>query len=248
MLQEKTTEKLTAMRLHGMVEFLRRWVEAPAQQRLSPLEFAGMLADAEWLHRENKRLSTRLRTARLRHSDASLEGVDYAIPRQLEKQLVLQLQTSVWIQQNQNLVITGPTGVGKSYIACAFGQKACRDGFSVLYRRASRLFEELAQARADGTLPTVLRRIAKTRLLIIDDFGLEVLSPADRKALLEVIEDRYALGSTLITSQLPIESWHPVIGDATLADAILDRLLHNAHRLKLDGPSVRKVKGSLTSS
>jgi len=248
MLQEKTIEKLETMRLKGMAEYLRRWLAEPAQQRLSPMELIGLITDAEWMHRENRRLTTRLRTARLRHATATLEDVDYANPRIIERQLVLQLQSSVWIQQSQNLVITGPTGVGKSYLACAFGQKACRDGLSVTYRRASRLFEELAQARADGTLPSVMRRLARTRLLIIDDFGLEVLNAADRKAFLEVMEDRYAVGSTLVTSQLPIDGWHAVIGEATIADAILDRLLHNAHRLPLDGPSIRKTKGSLTRS
>lgn len=149
MLQEKTIEKLETMRLKGMAEYLRRWLAEPAQQRLSPMELIGLITDAEWMHRENRRLTTRLRTARLRHATATLEDVDYATPRIIERQLVLQLQSSVWIQQSQNLVITGPTGVGKSYLACAFGQKACRDGLSVTYRRASRLFEELAQARAD---------------------------------------------------------------------------------------------------
>ena len=248
MLQEKTIEKLEFMRLKGMAEYLRRWLAEPTQQRLAPMELIGLMTDAEWMHRENRRMTTRLRTARLRQATATLEDIDYEIPRKMDRNVILQLQSSVWIQQNQNLVITGPTGVGKSYLACAFGQKACRDGLSVAYRRASRLFEELTQARADGTLPSVMRRLAKTRLLIIDDFGLEVLNAADRRSLLEIMEDRYGVGSTLVTSQVPIDGWHAVIGDATIADAVLDRLLHNAHRLPLDGPSVRKTKGSLTKS
>jgi DNA replication protein DnaC len=215
------------------------------QPRREPLDLVGLLADAEWMERENKRLTQRLRNARLKQQ-ACLEDVDYTHARGLTKSTLQELQTSRWILDKQNVVLTGPTGVGKSYLACALGQKACRDGYTVMYRRVSRLFDELAQARADGTLPLLLRRLAKANLLILDDFGLEVLGPAERKGLLEVLEDRYGSSSTIVTSQLAPDAWHPVIGDPTLADAILDRLVHNAHRLVLKGDSIRRAKSDLT--
>ena len=245
MLVEQTLEKLTSMRLLGMAAFLRTWLAEPRQQDIAPVELIGLLADAEWVHRENARLTQRLKAAKLRIS-AAIEDIDYTHPRALPKATIHELQSSRWIQQNQNLVLTGPTGVGKSYLACAFGQKACRDGFTVAYRRTSRLFDELAQARADGTLPHLLRRLAKVKVLILDDFGLEVLGPAERKGLLEVMEDRYGVSSTIVTSQLSPDQWHAVIGDPTIADAVLDRLVHNAHRVALKGESIRRTRGSLT--
>jgi len=245
MLVEQTLDKLNSMRLIGMAAFLRTWLADPKQRDVSPLDLVGMLADAEWLHRENARLTQRLRNAKLK-LQACVEDIDYAHTRGLTKSTILELQTSRWVREKQNVVITGPTGVGKSYLACALGQKACRDGFSVAYRRVSRLFDELAQARADGTLPLLLRRLAKTNILILDDFGLEVLGVAERKGLLEVLEDRYDVSSTIITSQLAPNAWHATIGDPTLADAILDRLVHNAHRLTLDGDSIRRAKSTLT--
>lgn len=245
MLVEQTLDKLNSMRLIGMAAFLRTWLADPKQRDVSPLDLVGMLADAEWLHRENARLTQRLRNAKLK-LQACVEDIDYAHTRGLTKSTILELQTSRWVREKHNVVITGPTGVGKSYLACALGQKACRDGFSVAYRRVSRLFDELAQARADGTLPLLLRRLAKTNILILDDFGLEVLGVAERKGLLEVLEDRYDVSSTIITSQLAPNAWHATIGDPTLADAILDRLVHNAHRLTLDGDSIRRAKSTLT--
>lgn len=247
MLVEQTLDKLNSMKLYAMAGYLRGWLEKTHGQDVSPAELIGLLSDAEWVHRENKKLTSRLQNARLRQL-ASIEDIDYAHARGLQKSQVLELATSRWVTERQNVLLTGPTGVGKSFIACALAQKACRDGHSVVYRRASRLFDELAQARADGTHANALKRLAKAQVLVLDDFGLEPLNAAERKELLEVLEDRYQSGSTIVTSQLEPKDWHAVIGDATLADAILDRLVHNAHRLKLAGESIRKADTNLTKA
>jgi DNA replication protein DnaC len=247
MLVEQTMEKLVAMKLRGMAEALRRWLEKPKEKQLAPLDLIGLLADAEWEEREQKRLTARLRNARFRQ-EASVEDIDYQHPRGLAKAVMLDLAACRWVTAHQNVVFTGHTGVGKSYLACALGQKACRDGHTVVYRRTSRLLDELAQARADGSHFNLLRRLAKTEVLILDDFGLEVLNAAQRKDLLEVLEDRYGVSSTIVTSQLEPKDWHSVIGDETIADAVCDRLVHNAHRVKLAGESIRKVKGDLTKN
>jgi DNA replication protein DnaC len=247
MLVEQTMEKLVAMKLRGMAEALRRWLEKPKEKQLAPLDLIGLLADAEWEEREQKRLTARLRNARFRQ-EASVEDIDYQHPRGMAKAVMLDLAACRWVTAHQNVVFTGHTGVGKSYLACALGQKACRDGHTVVYRRTSRLLDELAQARADGSHFNLLRRLAKTEVLILDDFGLEVLNAAQRKDLLEVLEDRYGVSSTIVTSQLEPKDWHSVIGDETIADAVCDRLVHNAHRVKLAGESIRKVKGDLTKN
>jgi DNA replication protein DnaC len=247
MLVEQTMEKLVSMKLPGMAEALRRWLEKPKEKQLAPLDLIGLLADAEWEEREQKRLTARLRNARFRQ-EASVEDIDYQHPRGLAKAVMLDLAACRWVTAHQNVVFTGHTGVGKSYLACALGQKACRDGHTVVYRRTSRLLDELAQARADGSHFNLLRRLAKTEVLILDDFGLEVLNAAQRKDLLEVLEDRYGVSSTIVTSQLEPKDWHSVIGDETIADAVCDRLVHNAHRVKLAGESIRKVKGDLTKN
>jgi DNA replication protein DnaC len=245
MLVEQTMEKLTGMKLKGMAEALRRWMESPKEKAIPAADLVGLLADAEWTSRENRKLTTRLRTARFRQ-EACVEDIDYQHPRGLAKAVMLDLASCRWVNAHQNVIFTGETGVGKSYLACALGQKACREGHSVAYRRTSRLLDELAQARADGTLFLLLRRLAKTEVLVLDDFGLEVLSPAQRKDLLEVLEDRYGVSSTIVTSQLEPKDWHSVIGDATIADAVCDRLVHNAHRVKLGGESIRKTRADLT--
>ncbi len=245
MLIEQTMEKLVAMKLHGMAEALRRWMESPKEKAMPAPDLVGLLADAEWTARENKKLTARLRTARFRQ-EACVEDIDYQHPRGLSKQVMLDLAACRWVSAHQNIILSGQTGVGKSYLACALGHKACRDGHSVVYRRTSRLLDELAQARADGTHFQLLRRLAKAQVLVLDDFGMEVLTAAQRKDLLEVIEDRYAVSSTIITSQLEPSAWHSVIGDETVADAICDRLVHNAHRVKLGGESIRKTKADLT--
>jgi DNA replication protein DnaC len=245
MLIEQTLEKLSTMQLRGMVTALRQWLDEPHRQQLPPTDLIGLLADAEWLERENRRLTTRLRQARFR-LPACVEDIDYRHPRGLAKALLLDLATSRWVVQHQAVILTGKTGTGKSYLACALGHKACRDGYPVLYKRTSRLFDELAQARADGTYLFALRRLAKTPVLILDDFGLERLGAPERRALLDVLEDRYDVSSTIITSQLDPDQWHGVIGDDTAADSICDRLVHNAYRITLDGESMRKARATLT--
>lgn len=245
MLVEQTMEKLVSMKLRGMAEALRRWLEQPKDKEMTPTDLVGLLADAEWNEREEKRLTARLRIARFRQ-DASVEDIDYQQPRGLTKALMLDLARCSWVKVHQNVLFTGLTGVGKSYLACALGQKACREGHSVVYRRTSRLLDEIVQARADGSHFQLLRRLAKTEVLILDDFGLEVLTAAQRKDLLEVLEDRYGVSSTIVTSQLEPSHWHSVIGDETIADAVCDRIIHNAHHVKLGGESIRKQRGNLT--
>jgi DNA replication protein DnaC len=245
MLVEQTLEKLSTMKMHGMADGLRRWMDQPKEKHLTALDVVGMMVDAEWHEREERKLTARLRNARFRE-DASIEDIDYQHPRGLQKAVMQELAECRWITASQNVIFTGKTGVGKSYLACALGQKACREGYSVAYRRASRLLDEVAQARADGTHFHLLRRLAATDVLVVDDFGMEVLNAVQRKDLLEVLEDRYGSSSTIITSQLEPKEWHAVIGDETIADAVCDRLVHNAHKVRLAGESIRKTKGDLT--
>jgi len=200
----------------------------------------GMLVDAEHLARDNKRITRLLREAKLRLPSACIEDIDYAPKREIDRAQIRQLSTGRWIADHANVLITGMTGVGKSYLACAFGQQACRTGFRVLYRRVPRLFEELALAHADGTYTRLLGRLAKIDVLVLDDWGLAPLKDQERRDLLEILEDRHGLRSTIVTSQLPVAKWHDHLGDPTIADAVLDRVSHNAHRIVLKGPSRRK--------
>jgi DNA replication protein DnaC len=221
MLLEQTMDKLNSMKLHGTAEALRQWRDKPKEKDTAPVDLIGIIADAEWIHRENLKLTARLRNARLRQP-ACVEDIDYAHARGLSKAVMLELATSRWVASHQNIILTGPTGVGKSYLACALGNKACRDGFTVAYRRSSRLFDELAQARADGTYPHLLRRLAKMQVLILDDFGLETLGPSQRKELLEVLDDRHGVSSTVITSQLDPKDWHAGMGDRLRPESVID--------------------------
>ncbi len=242
MLLEQTLEKMNAMKLFGMAKAFREWHDTPKKQELTVQDFVGLLTDAEWVYRENRKLQLRLAAARFK-LQACVEDIDFGHARGLNKSAVLELASSRWVQQHQNIILTGHTGLGKSYLACALGQKACRDGFTVVYRRATRLFDELALARGDGTYSTLLKRLAKANVLILDDFGLEALVAQQRKDLLEILDDRYNASSTIVTSQLEPKDWHAVIGDPTLADAICDRLVHNAHRIKLGASeSIRKTE------
>ncbi len=245
MLTHPTIEKLTTMRFSGMAQALNEQLEMDHLDDMTFEERLGLLLDREEVVRETRRLNTRLRKAKLRHQ-ACIEDIDFRYPRGLDKSIVIKLSSCQWIKKHQNLSITGPTGVGKSYLACAFAQKACREGMTAMYLRISKLFEDLALAKGDGRYLKLLATYAKTDLIVLDDYGLAQLNQEQRHDLLEIFEDRHGLKSTLITSQLPMKKWHEQIGDPTLADAILDRVVHSAHTLKLKGESMRKQKADLT--
>ena len=243
MLIEQTIEKLSALKLRGMLAALEGWQKTgPTHADIAPTDLVGLLTEAEWTERENRRLTSRLREARFREQ-ATVEAVDYTHKRGLKKSQILDLAHGSWIQAHQNLIVSGPTGVGKTFLVCALGHQACRSGYRVLYTRASRFFGDLNKARLDGTYPRLLQRIQKAQVLILDDFDSAPLDGNERRDLREVMDDRYDLASTLVTSQMEPSHWHTFIGDETLADAILDRLVHNAHRIKLSGESLRKTKG-----
>jgi DNA replication protein DnaC len=242
MLNEPTIEKLRALRLGAMAD---AWIEQTKDPKMSSLSFDerfGMIVDAEHLSRDNRRLKRLLNDAQLRLGAACLEDVDVSPGRGIDKAMARQLGSCTWVTEHLNVLLAGPTGVGKTYVACALGQAACRRGHRVLYRRVSRILEEIALARAEGTYARLLSRFAKADVIVLDDWGLGTLREQQRHDLLEVIEDRYGRACTVITSQLPIPKWHEWIGDPTLADAILDRLLNNAYKLELKGNSRRKVK------
>lgn len=245
MLLHPTLEKLHTLRFTGMATALQEQMEMDIDGTLGFEERLGLLLDREQAVRETRKMQTRLRKAKLRQ-DASVEDIDFRHPRKLDKSLVVRLADCLWIKDHTNLIITGPTGVGKSYLACAFAQKACREGYSALYFRMSKLFEDLALAKGDGRYLKLLTAYAKTDLLVLDDYGLTTLNQEQRHDLLEILEDRHNLKATLVTSQLPVKHWHEQIGDPTLADAILDRLVHTAHKIELDGESMRKKKARLT--
>lgn len=244
MLMEPTLEKLRAMRLEGMAQ---SWMGQQKETDIAKLGFderLALLVDAEWMNRENKRVKRALKEAKLKLGEASLENVDYAARRELDKATVRQLASCKWVHEHQAILITGATGTGKTYLGCALAQQACRKGFRAVYRRASRLFDELRIARADGTYPRVLARFARVDVLLIDDFGISPVTDEERRHLLELLEDRYNTRSTIVTSQLAPGDWHDYLADATLADAICDRIVHHAHRLVLKGPSRRKERSA----
>ena len=240
MLTEPTREKLLELRLGAFAAAWEQQQQDPEIERLGFDERLALLVDAEWLDRQNKRLARNLREAKLRLSQACIENLDYPPARKLDKRRIRELATCRWIAEHHNVAITGPTGVGKTFLACALAQQACRKGYRALYRRAPRLFDELTLARADGTYPRLLAKLARIDLLVIDDWGLVSVGETERRDLLEVVEDRDGTRSTIMTSQLPVENWHDHLGNPSVADAICDRLLHRAHRIVLQGPSRRK--------
>jgi DNA replication protein DnaC len=242
MLNEPTLDKMKTLRLDAMAEAWLGQQRDPEAGSLAFDERLGLLVDAEWLHRENKRLARNLKEAKLRFPGACIEDIDYPAKRALDRSMIRHLATCVWVKEHLNVVVTGATGTGKSYIACALAQQACRVGYRALYRRASRLYDELVLARADGTYARVLSRTAKIDVLVIDDWGLAPLKAHERQDLLEVLEDRHGNRSTIFASQLPVSHFHETIGEPTIADAICERLLHNAHRIALKGPSRRKIQ------
>ena len=241
MLTHPTLEKLHALHLSGMVKAFEEQTATADIQSLSFEERLGLMVDREMTERDNRRLRTRLRKAKLRLT-AAVEDIDYRHPRGLDKAQLTSLASCRWIQDHDNLILTGKTGTGKSYIACALGQKACREGYTAVYLRLPRLCQELAVARGDGRYGKLLATYAKTDLLILDDWGITPLNAEQRRDLLEILDDRYAARSTLVAGQLPVERWHDYLEDPTIADAILDRLIHNAHRITLRGESMRKKK------
>jgi DNA replication protein DnaC len=243
MLTHPTHDRLIALGLTGMARALEEQRTQPDVAALPFEERLGLMIDREAIERDNKRLANRLKFAGLRQS-AVVEDIDVKAARGLDRALLHKLVAGDWIDRKQNLIIIGPTGIGKSFIACALGHKACRDDRAVLYQRVPRLFDALALARGDGRHAALLRTFARVSLLILDDWGLAPLTPGQGRDLLEIVDDRHNRGSTIITSQVLVEHWHEVIANPTVADAILDRLIHNAHRLQLDGPSMRKLQAA----
>ena len=243
MLQQPMIEKLLSMRLHGMTEGLKAQEQDPAMREMSFLERFAMLVDQQWNWRENQALARRLKAARLR-GNICVEDIDYRASRGLDKSVIRALtQESGWVAHHENIFVLGPTGVGKSFIAAALAQKACRDGYSVFCTRAAVLFRDLTLARADGSLRTLLARLARIDVLMIDDWAMAPLTESERRDFWEICEDRCQSRSTILTSQLPVSKWHEQIGDPTLADSILDRIVHNAHRIEMRGDSMRKTRG-----
>jgi|SaaInlV_110m_DNA_1040235.scaffolds.fasta_scaffold07504_2 DNA replication protein DnaC len=241
MQNQQTLQQLRTLKLIGMADALEQQQTQPAtHDELCFEERLNLLVDREATHRHNNKITRLLKTAKLK-LQANPEDVDYSHPRGLMKSQFAQLLNGQWLQQHHNILLTGPTGCGKTYLACVLATQACRQGYSVRYFRTSQLLEDLSIAHGDGRFSKLIQQLAKTDVLLLDDWGLEKLSQGQRNDLLEIMEDRHGSKSTLITSQLPINQWHQSIGDATLADAILDRLLHNAHKLKLKGESMRKL-------
>ena len=245
MLTNPTMNKLQEMRFYGMAKAYAEQMQTDVENLSFDERFA-LLVDREMLDRESRRLKTRLRKAKLRQA-AAMEDIDYKQPRGLNKSLLLKLSDCKWIKEHHNILIVGPTGTGKTYLACALAHKACLQGFSSHYTRVSRLMPELIIARGDGSFSKRLANLAKTDVLVLDDWGLITLAAEHRRDLLEILDDRHGRKSTIVTSQLPIKLWHEAINDSTLADAILDRLIHNAYRIELKGESMRKIKSTLTS-
>ena len=243
MLTHPTLELLHQLGFNGMAKAFSEIEASSEGATLTHPEWLGLLLDREVTYRHDKRLRARLRYARLRHQ-AAIEDIDYRATRGLDRVLFNKLVEGSWIDAHDNLILCGPTGIGKSWLACALGHKACRDNRSVLYQRIPKLFADLALARGDGRYARILRALGGVQLLILDDWGLQPLDAAARHDLLEILEERYGRRATIVTSQIPVDKWHDLIGDPTYADAILDRIVHNAHRINLTGHSLRRSRAS----
>lgn len=241
MLTHPLLEKLQTLRFHGMLKALEEQMHMPDIQSFAFEDRLGLLIDREMTERDNRKLDTRLKNAKLRQS-ACLEDINLRHPRGLDKSLLMQLGDCRWLKEHQNVLITGPTGVGKTYIACALAHKACREGYSAFYTRLPRLLHDLGIAKGDGRYDKLLKTMARSDLLVLDDWGLDKFTKEQQHDLLEIFEDRHERRSSLITSQLPVKHWHEILGDPTLADAILDRLVHNSYKITLKGDSMRKIK------
>lgn len=247
-MMQLTMDKLDSMKLYGMSDGLKEQIASSAYKDLSFEERFSMLVDKEMVCRDNRKLQMLLRKAHLRYPNACIEDINFRIKRGIIKQVILKLAQNEWIRNKQNIIITGSTGVGKSYIACAFGNNACRLGISSYYVRLPRLLKDFEIARTDGRYIKLLQRLSRVKLLIVDDWGLSSLSDVERRDFLEITEDRHNVRSTIICGQLPIDKWHDVIGDPTIADAICDRLIHNAHKINLKGESMRKALSNIKTS
>lgn len=241
MIQEQTIAKLHRLKLSGMAQAFQEQQEGIIYNGLSFEERLAMLVDREAAERDSRRLTNLLRGAKLRYSGACPEDIDFRTPRGLSRDAVLSLVQNGWVTAKQNVIVTGPAGTGKTFLSCALGNSACRAGMSTHYLRLPRLLQEMHIARADGSYGKVLTRLARFSVLIIDDWGLSKLGDRERRDILEVLEDRHNMSSTIISSQLPVEKWHEIIGDPTIADAVLDRVIHNSHRLAMKGESMRKL-------
>ena len=242
MLNQPTIEKLYAMKLHGMADGFRAQLESTDLSLLSFEERLAMLVDQQWLWKENRALARRLQMAKLKER-AVVEDIDYQHARGLDRKLMRTLSSSEWVRQKQNILLLGPTGIGKTWLGCALAHKACRDGFSVLHKRTAELFRELAVAHVDGSIGPLLLKLSRMDVLLLDDFAMTPLKDSERRDFLEICDDRYQQRSLILTSQMPLAHWHEQIGDPSIADSILDRLVHNAYRIELNGESIRKKRG-----
>lgn len=242
MLNQATMEKLNTMKLHGMAEAFREQMEMADASQLSFEERFGLLVDRQWIWKENRALIRRLQLAKFKERGV-VEDIDYQHPRGLDRKLIRTLATSDWVRQHHNILFIGPTGIGKTWLACALAHRACRDGFFALHKRMSELFRDLALARADGSIGHLLAKLARVDALVLDDFAMAPLKDNERRDFLEICDDRYQRRSTILTSQLPVAHWHEQIGDPSIADSIMDRLVHNAYRIELSGESIRKQRG-----
>jgi DNA replication protein DnaC len=240
-MNEQTIEKMKTMKLHGMVRCFRTSLENPARAEFTPDEFISMMVESEWDERYNRKLDRSLKNARFRYK-AAIEQINFKTERQLDRNYLLRLADCAFIDKRENVIITGSTGIGKSYIASALGHQACSQGYKVMYEHSTKLFARLKMCKADGSYLKEITRMEKQDLLIIDDFGIQPLDAPSRTMLMEIIEDRHAKRSTIFTSQVPVNKWYEVIGEITIADAILDRIVHDAHRMELKGESMRKKK------